>query len=108
MNNVAILFCTFPDADTATRIAHTVLDEHLIACATILPIATSIYRWEGAVHSQQEVQVIIKTSHERVTELVARVTELHPYDVPEVLVVDTMGGLPAYIEWVLSSTNDAG
>lgn len=101
---LALVFLTTPSPEIASAIVSRLVEERLIACGTILPGATSIYRWNGTVETASESQVILKTSAERVTELVRRVTELHPYEVPECVVVPVQDGLPAYLDWVRSST----
>jgi periplasmic divalent cation tolerance protein len=80
------------------------VEERLAACGTLLPGATSIYRWQGAVEEAQEVQIILKTTTENVTKLIARVTEIHPYEVPEIICLQVADGLPAYLAWIDSST----
>ena len=80
------------------------MEERLAACGTVLPGAQSIYRWQGAVESAAEVQIILKTTTENVTKLIARITELHPYEVPEIVSMDVSAGLPAYLAWIDSST----
>ena len=70
----------------------------------LLPPMVSVYRWEGAVEQETERQVIIKTSRDRVVTLWERVRELHPYDVPEFIVLPVVDGNDAYLRWVADST----
>jgi len=100
----SVVFVTAPNTDVAQEIVHTVINERLAACGTILPGARSIYRWQGAVESADEIQVILKTTTENVTKLIARVTELHPYEVPEIIAIEISAGLPAYLAWIDFST----
>lgn len=100
----SIVFVTAPSSDVAQEIVHTVINERLAACGTILPGARSIYRWQGAVESANEIQIILKTTTANVTKLIARVTELHPYEVPEIIAIEISAGLPAYLAWIDSST----
>lgn len=104
-STVMIVFSTLPSEEAARDIITKLVTERLVACGTLLPSATSIYQWKGSVQVDSEVQVILKTSAGRVTELLARITELHPYDVPEVLAVRAEDGLPSYLDWVRSSTS---
>ncbi|HET7230846.1 MAG TPA: divalent-cation tolerance protein CutA [Longimicrobium sp.] len=99
-----VVLMTAPDADTAARVARALVDERLIACANVLPGATSIYRWEGAVHAEPECLVVMKTREALVPRLVERAAELHPYSVPELLALPVMDGLPAYCRWVMDET----
>ena len=103
--SIAVILCTFPDVETAERTCTSLVSSGLVACSTLLPSATSIFTWKGAVQRSSEVQVIMKTSTSRVTDVMAHVTEHHPYEVPEFVVLDTSGGLPAYLQWVLDSTS---
>lgn len=96
---------TAPDADTARRVARALVDERLVACASLVPGVTSLYRWEGAVEEAAEVLVVMKTRAELVPRLAARAAELHPYQVPEVLALEVDGGLSAYCRWVLEETD---
>lgn len=100
-----VVLVTAPDTETATGMARSLVSERLAACGNVVPGLTSIYRWEGGVHEDPEVLLILKTREERMEELVRRVAELHPYDVPEVLALPVDGGLPAYLSWVESETS---
>lgn len=95
---------TCPDRAVADRIARALVDERLAACVNLLPGIASVYRWEGAVETGEEVLMLIKTAPERLQALTARIQALHPYDVPEVVAVEISGGLPAYLEWIASET----
>jgi periplasmic divalent cation tolerance protein len=98
-STVAIVLTTLgADADAAA-LARTLVDERLAACVNILPVMTSIYRWQGKVEQDREQQVVIKTSSDRVAALQARLRQLHPYELPEFLVLDASGS-EAYLEWV--------
>ena len=105
MNPVRIALLTAPDAETGKRIARQLVDERLAACVNVLPGVTSIYRWQGAVEEAGEVMLVVKTVQERVPALVARVPELHPHKVPEVVVLAVESGLPAYLQWVVGETS---
>jgi periplasmic divalent cation tolerance protein len=95
-----IVLTTFPDDGVAADVAHRLVDEQLAACVAVLPAMRSIYRWEGRVEEADERQLIIKTTADRVEELTLRLSSLHPYDVPEVLVLPVSGGSDAYLAWV--------
>ena len=79
-------------------------DERLVACVNIVAGVTSIYRWQGVVEEASEVLVIMKTVAERLPSLVARVRELHPHKVPEVVALPVDAALPAYAAWVADET----
>lgn len=99
-----LLLCSCPPTD-ADRIARLVVEERLAACVSAWPVQ-SVYRWDGAVQSEPEVTLCLKTAVERVDALRERLLQLHPYELPEVLVldVDTAASHPAYVAWVQAST----
>ena len=78
----------------------------IVACCTVLPGATSVYRWKGRIHKEKEVVCLLKTQADRVEMLKAALTELHPYDAPECLVLPVESGLDAYLAWVRDETRD--
>jgi periplasmic divalent cation tolerance protein len=88
---------TQPDAQ---KIARALVEERVAACVNIVPGITSIYRWKGAVEQEGEVLLVIKTIGERVEQLKARLLQLHPYELPEVVVIPIGGGHKAYLEWI--------
>lgn len=99
-----LCLCACPDADTAHRIADGLVEERLAACVQILPGATSVYRWQGKLERASETLLSIKTTRDRLDTLTARVVELHPYELPEVVAVEITGGLPAYLDWIARET----
>lgn len=101
---VAVVLVTGPDAEALRSIAGTVVEERLAACANIIPLVESIYRWEGEVRRETEALAILKSAESRLAALRQRVSELHPYDVPEFLALPVGSGLDAYLEWVVSAT----
>ena len=101
---ILLCLCTAPDAETARTIADTVVAERLAACATLLPGARSVYRWQGQVEHADEVQLLLKTTRTCLPALQARIVALHPYELPELIAVEAAGGLPAYLDWVAAET----
>lgn len=99
-NAACIVLCTFPDADAAQTAAGALVEDRLAACVNILPGVTSTYIWDGKVQIDREALLLAKTSRRALTALEARIVELHPYDVPEIVAVDITAGLPAYLQWV--------
>ena len=95
-----MVLVTAPDADTAARLARSLVDERLAACVNLVPGVRSIYRWEGQVEEAGEVLLVAKTRADRAAALASRVRDLHPYDVPEVLELPAVGGSAAYLDWV--------
>ena len=105
---VLACFCTCPDAASATRIADAVVDERLAACVNQLPGLRSVSRWAGGIERADEVLLVIKTTGNRLEALTARIHELHPYELPEVIAFEVAGGLSAYLDWVAEQTRADG
>ena len=99
---VLVLTTLAADAD-AGALANTLVAERLAACVNILPAMTSVYRWQGRVDEAREQQLIIKTAADRVVALAERLRELHPYEVPEFLVIRVSEGSDAYLRWLHES-----
>ena len=100
---VAIVLTTFA-VGQAVMVAKVLVEERLAACVNVLPPMTSVYRWEGAVQQDAEEQVIIKTTTDRLADLETRLRQLHPYELPEFLVISADAGAEAYLKWVGVST----
>ena len=99
-----VVFVTAPDAATASRLAHALVEERLAACVNVVPGVRSVYRWEGRVHEDPEWLLVIKTRAARSAALAARVRELHPATLPEVLELPASGGSDAYLAWIGTET----
>jgi len=97
------VYLTFPDLETADRIAAALVEERLVACVNLVP-ATSLYRWAGRVVREVEVVGWAKTTRDRLEALVARVAELHPYEIPCVVAYPAIEGAPTYLDWVRAET----
>jgi periplasmic divalent cation tolerance protein len=95
-----IVITTAGSADEAQKLARTLVEERLIACATLLPGAQSIYRWQGVVETAGETAMLLKTSEECLQRLEARLRELHSYEVPEFLVLAVESGSRGYLDWL--------
>ena len=95
-----IVLSTFSDPDTARRVTRTLVEEKLAACANLLPNVESVYWWKGAVETATETTAILKTTGEVYPRLEARLRELHPYELPEIISIRPAGGLPDYLQWI--------
>lgn len=102
-----IVLTTWPADRDPAAFARQLIDERLAACVNLLPPMTSVYRWEGVIQEEAERQVVIKTTRERMPDLIARVQALHPYDLPECLVLPVETGGAAYLAWVGQSVAPA-
>lgn len=98
-----LVLVTVPSEAEAESMVSMLVDERIVACGNIVPGLTSIYRWQGKVERAAEVLVILKTTAAEVPRLLERVPALHPYDVPEVLVVPIEAGHGPYLDWVRAS-----
>lgn len=105
--SVLLAYSACPDAATAERIARALVEERLIACGNVVPGLTSIYRWRGAIEEAAECLLLMKAPLEKLAALAERIGALHPYEVPEVLVLEVESGAGAYLGWVLEETRDA-
>jgi len=101
--DVLLVISTFPDAETAGRIARELVIEKLAACANIAQPVHSIYRWQGKVEDASETMVFFKTTPQRFARFQAKLRSLHPYDVPEIISLPVPDGLPDYLRWVSES-----
>jgi periplasmic divalent cation tolerance protein len=91
---------TFPDTETARKISNELVTEKFAACANILPRVESIYRWKEKIENGNETLVIFKLSGDRQAAFQEKLRSLHPYEVPEIIFVSVVNGLPDYLRWV--------
>lgn len=104
MTDAMLVLTTLPSAEAAAELAKAVVGEKLAACANLLPAVRSIYRWQGRVQDESEVLVLFKTRQEHFERLKARLLELHPYEIPEVLAIPVEQGYQAYLDWLGQET----
>jgi len=97
-----LILSTVPESESP-RIAGTLVSERLVACVNALP-AQSCYRWKGEICRDREELLVMKTRESLFPRVMARLKELHPCEVPEILAVPVWGGSSAYLEWVLGET----
>jgi periplasmic divalent cation tolerance protein len=95
-----LVLCTCPDLTTAREIATRLVDARLAACVNILPGVESVYRWQDQRESAQEILLLIKTTQDAYPALEKTITELHPYELPEVIAVSLSDGLAPYLDWI--------
>lgn len=103
-DGISIVLTTLPDLDSAQELVRALVEEATIACGNIVPGLRSIYRWGGEVVNEGEVLVVMKTAPERVDTLFDRLSELHPYSVPEVVQLPVEWVSGPYSRWVIEST----
>src|SRR5947208_5068295 len=100
---ILLALSTFPDRETAQRIANQLVTEKFAACANILPAIESIYRWKEKIESGTETLVFFKLSEDRQSAFQEKLRSLHPYEVPYIIFVPVANGLPEYLDWIADS-----
>lgn len=100
MSDVLVVLCTFPSPEQAREIGRTLVDRQLAACVNLIPAIESIYRWRGAVESATETLALFKTTAATWPEFEKTLTELHPYEVPEIIAVKPAEIAGTYARWV--------
>lgn len=103
--DVRLVLTTEADGLTAGRLARTLLERRLVACATLLPVQ-SVYRWEGDIEESDEVQMLLKTDAASLDALCSAISELHSYEVPELFVMEAHAG-GAYGDWLSAAVKPA-
>ena len=102
---VAVIYSTIDDVKAARRIAHTLTEEQIVACVNIIPDIESVYRWKGKIEESMEVIILAKTVDENVKKAIERIKQLHPYEVPDIIVLPIIGGLKDYLDYINNETS---
>jgi periplasmic divalent cation tolerance protein len=95
-----IVLTTTADPEEGARLAHTLVEERLAACVTVIPGVQSVYRWQGEVETSSETLLLLKTEQGQLSTLETRLHALHSYQTPEFLVLRVESGSPAYLDWL--------
>lgn len=95
-----VILTTTPDILLAKRIAHVLIEEHLAACVQLMPPMLSVYEWKGEIQGDEEIGLSIKTRASATQQVIDRIVELHPYEVPEVIVLPIIDGHAPYLAWL--------
>ena len=104
MEQVLLVLTNVPDNTAAHALARQLVEQRVAACVNILPAVRSVYQWQGAVEEANEVTLLMKTTQLRYPELEAAIRNGHSYQVPEIIAVPVVAGLPAYLNWVDQET----
>lgn len=104
MNDILLVISTFPDMETARQTGTSLVESQLAACVNLHPGWQSIYRWKGTVEEAGEVLALFKTTPVCYEAFEARLKELHPYEVPEILALPVEKAAAAYVSWVTNET----
>jgi periplasmic divalent cation tolerance protein len=102
-----LVITNLPDQAAAQTLAQALVERRAAACVNVLAPCSSVYRWQGTIETAQEYPLFAKTTEDRYSLLERVIRELHPYELPEIIVVPLAGGLPAYLQWVEAETRDA-
>jgi len=101
----AVIYSTIGDIEDARRIAHTLVEEKLVACVNIIPNVESFYRWEGKIEDDEECIFIAKTIDENIDKTITRIRSLHPDELPDIIVIPIIGGLVEYLDYITNETS---
>ena len=104
MQAAILIFTNMPDIATARALAQQLVAQHLAACVNILPGVESIYRWQDTMEQASEVTLLIKSTQSRYAELEAAIRVAHPYQVPEIIAMPIVAGLPLYLDWIATES----
>lgn len=99
---IVVLFVSIDNYVSALHISRIITNEKLCACSTILQNTTSVYEWKNKIEERSENLMIIKTTKNQIQQLILRIKELHPDEVPEIIAIPVIDGLPEYFSWLKS------
>jgi len=99
-----MVITTIDSVEAAEQLAHKIVEARVGACAQVVGPIKSVYWWDGAVQSEPEWQIWVKTTRDQLDALIAHIQANHSYDVPEIVATPIIGGNPAYLEWVTNET----
>ncbi|HEY2742997.1 MAG TPA: divalent-cation tolerance protein CutA [Polyangia bacterium] len=103
MSDALVVLVTVPSAESANELAEALVGERLAACVNVVGGVRSIYRWQGAIERDDELLCVCKTTRAAFERLRARVVELHPYELPEVIALPVEHGHAPYLAWITAS-----
>jgi len=103
--NFSIILTTVSAVEEGESIANILVEKQLAACINIIPKISSVYRWEGKVHSESEILLLIKTTKDLETEVYREVQNVHPYDTPELITVPITNGSETYLDWMTAAVH---
>jgi periplasmic divalent cation tolerance protein len=99
-----LVLTSLPDEASARTLAAVLVEQRLAACVNILAPCASVYRWRGELETAAEVPLLIKTTRSRYAGLEAAIRARHPYELPEIVAVPVVLGLPGYLDWIAAET----
>ena len=102
---VAVVYTTIGSIQDARKIAHSLVEEQLVACVNIIPSVESVYSWKGKIQNDEEIVLIAKTTDDNVKKTIQRIKKLHPYELPDIIVLPIIGGLKEYLNYISNQTS---
>lgn len=105
MTGYLVVYITIPNSETGEKIANTIVEKRLAACASIVPGLSSIYHWQGEICNETELLLIAKTRDSLFERLEQEVKSIHPYQVPEIIALPIIKGSREYLDWIDESTS---
>ncbi|MGE4279396.1 MAG: divalent-cation tolerance protein CutA [Magnetospirillum sp.] len=105
--NASLVYVTAPDGETALKLAKTMVERRLAACANILGPITSVYWWQDKLNTEGEVALVLKTTENLVGPLTRALRDIHPYECPCVVAVPIQAGNPDFLAWIAAETKPA-
>lgn len=100
MSDILLVITNLPDAPSASRLAHQLIEARAAACVNQLAPCISTYRWQNSIETATEVPLLIKTTQAAYPRLEKLIREAHPYELPEIIAVSVTAGLTDYLDWV--------
>lgn len=107
MTDKIVVMVTGPNVRQYKRIARSLLEKRLVACANLVPLVHSLYHWKGKIADEKECLIILKSSRELFAALRVEVEKLHSYSVPEVIALPIIDGAPNYLNWITESVGQS-
>ncbi len=101
---VSVIYSTINDVKEAKRIANILVEEKLVACVNIIPNIHSIYRWKGKIENDAECVILAKTNDSNVKKVIQKIKNLHPYELPDIIVLPVIDGFKEYLEYIKNET----
>lgn len=103
-NSPLLIYITAPTREDAVKIADSIIEKRLAACANIFPAHEAVYRWKGKMEHGKEVAAILKTRAELYEQVEAEIMRLHPAEMPCVIALPVETGHEAFLDWIAAET----
>ena len=97
---IQLIITNLPNRDVALKLATRLVESGLAACVNILAPCTSVYTWQGSLETTEEFPLLIKALIQNYGAIEKEIQSMHPYELPEIIAVPLVNGLPEYLNWV--------